>query len=226
MDVLSSHTETIAMVAGAVVLVLAIAWALRAPHRPGRRLIPQGRPEALIFAILVLDGAALVAVGALGLLDADDDAGAARQDARVTVTAPPARPATTAPDDRRSATTAPDERASTAPASPAAPAPAAQPAAPSPAGDAGLAKAYVRSTLDSASDDGDLNDLMKRIERRIPDPYGPRTVTQLVGLAPRPAPPAPAAGGEEPPAGAGGGGGLGGFLGGLLGIEDPPAGRP
>jgi hypothetical protein len=69
MDVLTSNTETIAMVAGGVVLLLAVAWAIRAPHAPGRRVIPQGRPEALIFAILVLDGAALVTVGALGLLD-------------------------------------------------------------------------------------------------------------------------------------------------------------
>jgi len=100
MDVLTSHTETIAMIAGALVLVLAVAWALRAPHPPGRRVIPEGRPEALIFAVLVLDGCALVALGAFGALSGDDDAGAGtRQDARVTVTAPPAAPAATTSGD-------------------------------------------------------------------------------------------------------------------------------
>jgi hypothetical protein len=76
MDALTSHTETIAIVAGAVVLVLAVAWALRAPHPPGRRLVPQGTPERVIFGVLVADGCALILLGALGVLSGDDDAGA------------------------------------------------------------------------------------------------------------------------------------------------------
>lgn len=118
-------------------------------------------------------------------------------------------------------------RTDTAPTAPpsvaATPAPAAAPApAPATPGAATVAASYVDSSLDAASDDGDLNDFMKRIDRNIPDPYGPATVTQLVGIAPQPPlEPAPTA-----DAGNGDSGGFGGFLGGLLGVEDPPAARP
>lgn len=111
---------------------------------------------------------------------------------------------------------------------PAAEAPTPQPAAPPappPAGDRSLARAYVASSLDAASDEGELSDFMKRIDRKVPDPYGPATVGQLVGLAPAPAPQP-----EPPKAGEGedarGLAGFGGFLGGLIGIEDRPPGQP
>lgn len=103
------------------------------------------------------------------------------------------------------------------------PAPTAAPGpAPAPPGAATVAASYVESSLNAASDDGDLNDFMKRIDRNIPDPYGPATVTQLMGIAPQPPPePAPAA-----DAGSRGEGGFGTFLGGLLGVEDTPAAQP
>jgi hypothetical protein len=67
-----------------------------------------------------------------------------------------------------------------------------------------------------------MRDFMKRLERDIPDPYGPKAVTQAVGLAP---PPQAPEGGRAPAEGAGG---FGGFLGGLLGVEGeaPPPARP
>jgi hypothetical protein len=95
-------------------------------------------------------------------------------------------------------------------------------AAPPPAGDAEIARAYVDANLNAASDEGKLRQFMRRLDRKIPDPYGPRSVTELVGLAPRQPEEATAAPeGEE-------GAGFGGFLGGLLGVEptggDTPSG--
>jgi hypothetical protein len=100
--------------------------------------------------------------------------------------------------------------------------PAAQPepvAAPAPetappAGDGTAARRYVEEALDSTADDDDLDDFVQKIERRIPDPYGPATLTQALGLAPR-APTEPTAN----PADEGSLDGFGGFLGGVLGVE-------
>ena len=91
------------------------------------------------------------------------------------------------------------------------PAPSAAPAAPEPPvpGAADIARDYVDANLNAASDDGELRDFMRRMERKIPDPYGPRTVTQAIGLAP----PDPAAAEE------GTLDGFGSFLGGVLGLE-------
>jgi hypothetical protein len=105
------------------------------------------------------------------------------------------------------------------PPAPPAVAPAAAPAAPAAPvpGDAPIARGYVDANLTAATDDGELRDFMRRMERKIPDPYGPRTLTQAVGLAPLD--PAAAQEGVLD--------GFGSFLGGVLGVEsagsDPPA---
>lgn len=104
-------------------------------------------------------------------------------------------------------------RSDTAPTPPPPPpaAPAATPAEPAapPPGERRIARGYVESSLNAAADDGDLRDFMRRMERPIPDPYGPRTVTQAVGLAPS----------EAGPDEEGGLAGFGSFLGGVLGLE-------
>ena len=105
----------------------------------------------------------------------------------------------------RSGTPPPAPPAPPPPATAAAPAP---PVAPPP-GAGPIARGYVDANLNAASDDGDLRDFMRRLDRPIPDPYGPRTVTQAVGLAPR-----PAAAAQE-----GVLDGFGSFLGGVLGLE-------
>jgi hypothetical protein len=91
---------------------------------------------------------------------------------------------------------------------------ASAPEAPPPAGDGTAARRYVEEALDSAADDDDLDDFVQKIERRIPDPYGPATLTQALGLAPRPAT-EPAAGSTDEDSL----NGFGGFLGGVLGVE-------
>lgn len=96
------------------------------------------------------------------------------------------------------------------------PEPVAAPAteAPPPRGDGTAARRYVEEALDSAADDDDLDDFVQKIERRIPDPYGPATLTQALGLAPRPtAEPAANPTDEDSLDG------FGGFLGGVLGVE-------
>lgn len=101
----------------------------------------------------------------------------------------------------------------------AAPAPAPAPA--EPPGDAPIARAYVQENLSAAADTGRLRRFMRRLERKIPDPYGPRSIAEAVGLAgraepaaapaPEPAPAGqPATEQEEAP---------GSHLGGLLGLE-------
>jgi hypothetical protein len=74
MDLLTSHAATIALVAGVLVLLLGVAWALRAPHAPGRRFVPRTRTERVVSAILLLDGCVLLALGAVWLLGAAGDA--------------------------------------------------------------------------------------------------------------------------------------------------------
>lgn len=88
------------------------------------------------------------------------------------------------------------------------------PEAPAPAGDGTAARRYVEEALDSAADDDDLDDFVQKIERRIPDPYGPATLTQALGLAPPPATEPAADPKDEDSLD-----GFGGFLGGVLGVE-------
>ncbi len=92
----------------------------------------------------------------------------------------------------------------------------AAPPLPITAGDPDVARAYVRSDLIIAADKGKLRQLMRRLEQRAPDPVGPATLTEAVGLTAPSTVPAPAAGanpgGDAPTA-------LD-RLGGLLGLDD------
>jgi hypothetical protein len=98
-----------------------------------------------------------------------------------------------------------------------------------PPGDAGIARAYVDSSLNEASDNRKLRKFMRRLERPTPDPAGPGTLVEALGLtggdadtaplAPPPEPSssvAPAAG--EPEQGAALGQ-FGSYLGGILGLD-------
>ncbi|MEK0083372.1 hypothetical protein [Benzoatithermus flavus] len=118
-----------------------------------------------------------------------------------------------------------------------APQKAAQPAAAGqPPGDAAIARAYVEENLNAAADDGRLRKFMRRLGRKIPDPYGPASITEALGLS-GPAQPAegaaPASGGQPPaaPPAAGARQGkveaqpgaiqrFGSYLGGLLGLDE------
>jgi hypothetical protein len=102
-----------------------------------------------------------------------------------------------------------------APPAPPPPEPAAGPDPPAapPPGAGPIARGYVDAVLNAAADEGKLRHFMRRLERPIPDPYGPRTVTQAVGLAPRP----DAAAQEDALDG------FGSFLGGVLGLEGADA---
>ena len=126
------------------------------------------------------------------------------------------------------------------PPAPPAPAPAAAPEVGPPPGDAAIARQYVETSLNEASDDRDLGDFMKRIDRKIPDPAGPATVVEAVeavmpgGSAPA-AEAQPPASATEPIARVGVDGGeaatpkpgtlerFGSFLGGVLGLESGEA---
>jgi hypothetical protein len=123
-----------------------------------------------------------------------------------------------------------------APPAPEAPQPA--PAAPAaaapvePAGDAAIARAYVDENLNASNTNRRLHRFMRRLERKAPDPYGPASIAEAVGLAgsaepaageaappaeaPPAAPPATSGGAEAQP------GALqrfGSYLGGILGVE-------
>lgn len=104
----------------------------------------------------------------------------------------------------------PAAAAADTPASAPLPAEAPKAAAKEAPGSGRIARGYVEANLNAAADSGQLRKFMRRMDRPIPDPYGPRSVAQLVGLAPPPAgPPAPDPGNQS----------FGSFLGGALGIE-------
>jgi hypothetical protein len=68
---------------------------------------------------------------------------------------------------------------------------AAPPAGP-PAGDASVARAYLDSSFNDVRDRGKLRQFMLRLGREAPDPAGPRSLAQALGLeTPPDAPPAP-----------------------------------
>jgi hypothetical protein len=70
----------------------------------------------------------------------------------------------------------------------AAPAPPAGP----PAGDASVARSYLDSSFNDVRDRGKLRQFMLRLGREAPDPAGPRSLAQALGLeTPPDAPPAP-----------------------------------
>lgn len=88
--------------------------------------------------------------------------------------------------------------AAAAPPAPPEPAPAATPAPPPPAaaeGDAGIANAYLATNLSDVRDTGKLRQFMRRLDREAPDPWGPRTLAEAIGLGGPDDPPAP--GGSE-----------------------------
>jgi hypothetical protein len=135
------------------------------------------------------------------------------------------------------------------PPAPPAPAAAPPPAAGPPPGDGEIARQYVEASLNEASDDRDLGDFMKRLDRKVPDPAGPGTLVEAVKAvvpggpaqgraqpsaeatpAPTPAAPSIAAvgvdNGEPAPPQPGALERFGSFLGGVLGLEGseaPPA---
>ena len=80
-----------------------------------------------------------------------------------------------------------DYAAGRGPAPPPAPAvgsaasPAAPPAGP-PAGDASVAQAYVASSFNDVRDRGKLRQFMLRLGREAPDPAGPSSLAQALGL--------------------------------------------
>jgi hypothetical protein len=136
MDLLTANTETIALVAGVLVLLLGVAWTLRVPHAPGRRFVPRARAERAVSAILLVDGLVLVALGALWHLDGDGDSGTrAGRDAPSAAAEGSPAPAgtageTAAPGAGDPAEPPPD---GAQPAAPAAPAASAEPAPAEPA---------------------------------------------------------------------------------------------
>ena len=80
------------------------------------------------------------------------------------------------------------------PASTAAPAPAApaSPPAGPPAGDSSVARAYVANSFNDVRDRGKLRQFMLRLGREAPDPFGPSSLAQALGLeSPPEQPPAP-----------------------------------
>lgn len=99
------------------------------------------------------------------------------------------------------------------------------PAPVAPVGDPGIARAYVRSDLTIAADRGKLRQLMRRLEQPAPDPVGPASLVEAVGLIAPSAVPAPADGAEVPTAAAPSNAldRFGDYLGGLLGFDDGAA---
>lgn len=76
-------------------------------------------------------------------------------------------------------------------AAPAPAAPAAAPAGP-PAGDSSVARAYVANSFSDVRDRGKLRQFMLRLGREAPDPFGPRSLAEALGLeSPPEQPPAP-----------------------------------
>lgn len=108
------------------------------------------------------------------------------------------------------------------PPPPPAPAPAPPPVPPA-AGDAGIAASYLESNLADVRDTGKLRQFMRRLDREAPDPAGPATLAEALGLS-RP---------SDPPASPGPGAGSTqddkdtspDVLGGVLGVERAPAVR-
>jgi hypothetical protein len=76
-----------------------------------------------------------------------------------------------------------------------APPPAAAPGLPRPSteGAGVIARAYLDSSLTELRDRGKLRQFMRRLAREAPDPAGPRTVVQALGLVATPEAGAPAA---------------------------------
>ena len=106
---------------------------------------------------------------------------------------------------------------------PAAAAPAAAgPKPPKRAGDGLVARAYLDSSLNDIRDRGKLRQFMRRLGREAPDPFGPQTLAQAVGLADETAPPEPVTTEAQP-------GTIeyfGDFLRGALGFGDDAADPP
>jgi hypothetical protein len=74
-----------------------------------------------------------------------------------------------------------------------APAPVAAPSPPLPVigGDGQVARAYLDSSLVEVRDRGKLRQFMRRLTREAPDPLGPKTLAQALGLAAGPTETAP-----------------------------------
>jgi hypothetical protein len=115
-------------------------------------------------------------------------------------------------------TTEPPQR----PTPPAAAPVAAAPKLPRPGGDGAVARAYLDSSLNDIRDRGKLRQFMRRLGREAPDPFGPQTLAQAVGLAPEPNPSDPAAVEAQP----GTIEHFGDFLRGALGFGDDAADPP
>jgi hypothetical protein len=82
---------------------------------------------------------------------------------------------------------------------PAPPAAAAAPRQP-PGGDGAVARAYLDTALNDIRDRGKLRQFMRRMGREAPDPAGPQTLAQAVGLADPPPSAKPRRPGQPEPA--------------------------
>ncbi len=80
----------------------------------------------------------------------------------------------------------------------AAPPTAAAPGPPRPGGGGAVARAYLDSSLNDIRDRGKLRQFMRRLGREAPDPFGPQTLAQAVGLTPTPPERGVAAAGPQP----------------------------
>lgn len=102
------------------------------------------------------------------------------------------------------------------------PLPAATPPAPAgppaerqpPGGDGAIARAYLDNSLNDIRDRGKLRQFMRRLGREAPDPVGPQSLAQAVGLA-SPPPAAEAAPSEIVPSTS-----VGDYLWGVFGFGD------
>lgn len=83
------------------------------------------------------------------------------------------------------------------PLQPAGPAAAPPPAAPIVGGDGRIARSYLDSSLTEVRDRGKLRQFMRRMTREAPDPFGPNTVVEALGLVATP--PADATAAEAQP---------------------------
>jgi hypothetical protein len=72
------------------------------------------------------------------------------------------------------------------PPAPPGPPPPRAPRRPAVAGDGAVARAYLDSSLSDVRDRGKLRQFMRRLDREAPDPFGPQTLAQAVGLAAEP----------------------------------------
>jgi hypothetical protein len=93
-----------------------------------------------------------------------------------------------------------------------------------PAGGGDIAQAYVAASLNNAKDKGELKDFMKRLEQPTPNPAGPPSIAAGLGLAG--SEPALDQGVPKAKPAAGALDQLGGYLGGILGIDEGDAGAP